>query len=104
MSTYRQHTEVMGSLNWAINSIWLGPAWGSISHDGSWKMLHYRLRLLFKPLLLSFVEPSNTSPAAIKAGAVQNTQCPPGHACLHLSNHAPRPATRECLGCEPQNF
>jgi hypothetical protein len=34
VTTYRQHAEVMGSLNWAINSIWLGPAWGSISHDG----------------------------------------------------------------------
>ena len=38
VTTYRQHQEVMGALNWAINSIWIGPAWGSISHDGSWKM------------------------------------------------------------------
>lgn len=56
VATYRQHQEVMGSLNWAINSIWIGPAWGSISHDGSWKMLHYRLRHLFKSVLLSFVD------------------------------------------------
>ena len=31
-SAYRQHSEVYGALNWAINSIWLGPAWGSISY------------------------------------------------------------------------
>ena len=35
IENYRQHSEVMGSLNWAINSIWIGPAWGSISHDGA---------------------------------------------------------------------
>ena len=43
VSTYRQHTEVMGSLNWAINSIWIGPAWGSISHDGSCECSNGRL-------------------------------------------------------------
>lgn len=50
--------QVMGAVNWALNSIWTGaPAWGSISHDGSWKMLHYRLRHVFDDLLLSFVYP-----------------------------------------------
>jgi hypothetical protein len=35
VSAYRQHSEVMGAVNWAVNSIWTGaPAWGSISHDG----------------------------------------------------------------------
>ena len=88
---YRQHSEVMGSLNWAINSIWIGPAWGSISHDGSWKALHYRLRHVFRPLLLSFVQPSDHSAAAQKAGAATNAGCPAGMTCLHLSNHLPDP-------------
>ena len=57
MQAYRQRAEVMGSVNWAVNSIWTGPAWGSVSHDGSWKMLHYRLQHLFTPALLSFIAP-----------------------------------------------
>ena len=57
-------------------------------------MLHYRLRHLFKPLLLSFVDThSHTSPAAIAAGAVSNDHlCAQGHTCLHLSNHNQSPA------------
>jgi hypothetical protein len=63
VSAYRQRSEVMGSVNWAVNSIWQGaPAWGSISHDGSWKMLHYRLRHVFADVLLSFVYPPTPTP------------------------------------------
>ena len=56
-------------------------------------MLHYRLRHLFKPLLLSFVDThSHTSSAAIAAGAVSNDHlCAQGRTCLHLSNHNQSP-------------
>ena len=51
-------------------------------------MLHYRLRHLFVPALLSFVEPSDFSEAAASAGAVLNTGlCARGDTCLHLSNN-----------------
>lgn len=96
IENYRQHSEVMGSLNWAINSIWLGPAWGSISHDGHWKMLHYRLRHVFKPLLLSFIQPSDTSEKALKAGAALNAGCPDNMTCPHLSSHLPSAVSRTC--------
>jgi hypothetical protein len=61
-------------------------------------MLHYRLRHLFKPLLLSFVDThSHTSSAAIAAGAVSNDHlCAQGHTCLHLSNHNQSPAAGSC--------
>jgi hypothetical protein len=107
VSTYRQHSEVMGALNWAINSIWLGPAWGSISHDGSWKMLHYRLRHVFRPLLLSFVQQPASGLASAtglphsevgagRGGPATNAGCPAGSSCVHLSNHLPSAVRRSC--------
>ena len=61
-------------------------------------MLHYRLRHLFVPALLSFVEPSDFSEAAASAGAVLNTGlCAKGDTCLHLSNNEAEPVeARQC--------
>jgi hypothetical protein len=43
-------------------------------------------------VLLSFVDATDTSAAAAKAGAVSNEHlCAAGHSCLHLSNHEPTP-------------
>lgn len=96
VSAYRQRASVMGSLNWAINSIWTAPAWGSISHDGSWKMLHYRLKHVFAPAMLSFVHPVLFVPGS-SHNVPANSTCPPGGACLHLSNH--RHAALAVAGC-----
>ena len=52
-------------------------------------MLHYRLRHVFKPLLLSFVQPSDTSAKALKAGAARNAGCPDDMTCPHFSSHLP---------------
>lgn len=93
VSAYRQHTEVMGALNWAVNSIWVGPAWGSVSHDGSWKALMYRLRHVFAPVLLSFIQPVS---AADAGEAAINTECADGHTCLHLSNNLHKDVTEQC--------
>jgi len=95
VSTYRQHSQVMGSLNWALNSIWTAPAWGSISHDGSWKMLHYRLRHVFAPVLLSFNYPTDTIKPANHYIPMPSS-CATGSICLHLSNHREMDFQAQC--------
>ena len=53
ISAYRQRKEVMGSLNWAINSIWTAaPAWGSISHDGLVILLNCFFVVMIGPALV----------------------------------------------------
>ena len=89
---YRQSPRVMGSLNWAINSIWHGPAWGSISHDGSWKLLHYQLRHDYAPLLLSFVAPVTLPDPADP----EPSSCASDEICLHVSNHLAEPVSLRC--------
>ena len=59
-------------------------------------MLHYRLRHVFKPMLLSFVQPSDTSAKAVKAGAALNAGCPDGMSCPHFSSHLPSAVSRSC--------
>ena len=49
-------------------------------------------------VLLSFIDATDTSTVATKAGAVSNEHlCAAGHSCLHLSNHEPTPL--HAVGC-----
>lgn len=101
VESYRQHSTIAGALNWAINSIWVGPAWGSISHDGSWKMLHYRLRHVFQDVLLSFVRYVPSS--SIAQGAMPS-DCPENSTCLHLSNHLVSGVASSLCSLEVRDF
>jgi hypothetical protein len=65
-------------------------AGGSISRDGSWKLLHHRLRHAFAPVHLSFVYP--VSRADIEQGASASS-CAAGRLCVHASNHRHAPAS-----------
>lgn len=85
ITTYRQHSFVMASLNWALNSIWTGPAWGATSHDGSWKVLMYRLSHVFSDTLLSFNYPTPPNNYRVLP---QPSSCPIGSVCLHISKHS----------------
>lgn len=53
----------------------------------------YRLRHVFAPVLLSFVQPVT---AADAGEAAINTECTDGHTCLHLSNNLPEDVTEQC--------
>lgn len=42
----------MGALYWQLNETWPVCSWGSLNHDGKWKLLHYMARNFFAPLLV----------------------------------------------------
>ncbi|MCE1202341.1 MAG: glycoside hydrolase family 2 protein [Bacteroidia bacterium] len=52
----RNKPVTMGTLYWQLNDSWPVTSWSSIDYYGRWKGLHYRLRQLYAPVLLSFAE------------------------------------------------
>ena len=42
----------MGALYWQLNDVWVAPTWSSIEFGGKWKMSHYFIKDIFKPLLI----------------------------------------------------
>lgn len=46
----------MGTLYWQLNDCWPGPSWSSVDYFGRWKALHYKVRDLYKNVLLSAKE------------------------------------------------
>jgi beta-mannosidase len=49
----RAKPKCMGSLYWQLNDCWPVVSWSGIDYFGRWKALHYRLRKLFAPVLVS---------------------------------------------------
>lgn len=43
----------MGTLYWQLNDCWAGPSWSSVDYLGNWKALHYKVRDLYKDILIS---------------------------------------------------
>jgi beta-mannosidase len=43
----------LGALYWQLNVIWQAPTWASLEYDGRWKMLHYIVKDIFKPVLIT---------------------------------------------------
>ena len=43
----------LGSLYWQLEDIWQGPTWAGIEYDGRWKVLHYRAKDIYQPVIIS---------------------------------------------------
>lgn len=52
----RNKPVTMGTLYWQLNDSWPVTSWSSIDYYGRWKALHYHLKQLYAPILLSFAE------------------------------------------------
>lgn len=49
----------MGTLYWQLNDCWPVTSWSSRDYFGNWKALHYQLKQLYSPVLLSVHEVEN---------------------------------------------
>lgn len=45
--------NTMGIIYWQLNDIWQGPTWSSTEYGGRWKMVHYRVKRAFAPLIVA---------------------------------------------------
>ncbi|OCL07281.1 glycoside hydrolase family 2 protein [Glonium stellatum] len=43
----------LGSLYWQLEDIWQAPTWAGIEYDGRWKVLHYRAKDIYQPVIIS---------------------------------------------------
>jgi len=59
INSHRRDRRCMGTLYWQINDCWTGPSWSSMDYFGRWKALHYRVRDLYKNLLVNIEEREN---------------------------------------------
>ncbi|KAJ3014178.1 hypothetical protein HKX48_005303 [Thoreauomyces humboldtii] len=41
----------LGSIIWQLNDIWQAPTWASIEYDLRWKVVHYHLKRVYKPVI-----------------------------------------------------
>jgi len=49
----RSRPYCMGSLYWQLNDCWPGISWSSRDYNGNWKALHYVVKKVFNPIVLS---------------------------------------------------
>ncbi|KAI9751876.1 MAG: MAPK protein hog1 [Chaenotheca gracillima] len=42
----------LGSLYWQLEDIWQAPTWAGIEYDGRWKVLHYRAKDIYQPVII----------------------------------------------------
>lgn len=45
--------RTLGSLYWQLEDQWVAPTWAGIDRAGRWKVLHYRARDLYSPVIVS---------------------------------------------------
>ncbi len=45
----------MGSLYWQLNDVWPVVSWATVDYYGTWKAAHYKIRELFKNIMLSCI-------------------------------------------------
>jgi beta-mannosidase len=43
----------LGSLYWQLEDIWQAPSWAGIEYGGRWKVLHYKMRDIYWPVIVS---------------------------------------------------
>lgn len=55
----RSMPHCMGTLYWQLNDCWPVISWSSIDYYNRWKALHYKVRELYKDVLISFEENEN---------------------------------------------
>ncbi|RWS05542.1 beta-mannosidase-like protein, partial [Dinothrombium tinctorium] len=51
--TTEGYGATMGALYWQLNDVWQAPTWSSIEYGGKWKILHYYVKNMFAPILIS---------------------------------------------------
>jgi beta-mannosidase len=56
INSHRRDRRCMGTLYWQINDCWTGPSWSSIDYFGRWKALHYKVKDMYKNLLVNIEE------------------------------------------------
>lgn len=50
----------LGTLYWQLNDVWAAPTWAGIEYSGRWKMLHYTVKDIFKPVIITHSLNSST--------------------------------------------
>ncbi|MCB2221264.1 MAG: glycoside hydrolase family 2 protein [Bacteroidetes bacterium] len=55
----RAMPQCMGTLYWQLNDCWPVISWSSIDYYNRWKALHYRIREIYKDVLISFENHEN---------------------------------------------
>ncbi len=57
VETHRRNMpHCMGSLYWQLNDCWPTMSWAGVDYFGRWKALHYYLKKVYAPLLLSTIK------------------------------------------------
>lgn len=51
----RNMPHCMGTLYWQLNDCWPVASWAGIDYEGRWKALHYAIRDIYKPIIVSIV-------------------------------------------------
>jgi beta-mannosidase len=45
--------RTLGALYWMLNDIWQAPSWAGLEYDGRWKILHYIIKDVYKPVIVT---------------------------------------------------
>jgi beta-mannosidase len=63
----------MGSLYWQLNDVWPVVSWATVDYYGEWKAAHYKIRHVYKNLVL-MVSPNATSEGDYEIFLVNDNQ------------------------------
>ena len=59
---------LLGTIYWQLNDEWQAPTWASLEYRARWKLLHYTIRQVFAPNIVSgYVSPIHSPDSAMLA-------------------------------------